>query len=91
MEIESDKIEETYDYKIALQFAPFIDPKCKEHLEIIKDFAKSINIGYKSIYGGKESLLKTRVRQLLTALDYDKLTDYQAKCVLLIEKDLKSY
>lgn len=39
--------------------------------------------------GIKESELAVRVRQLLSALDYDKLTDFQARCVLLVEQELK--
>jgi hypothetical protein len=36
-----------------------------------------------------QSALAMRIRQLLSALDYDKLSDYQAKCVLLVEQELK--
>jgi hypothetical protein len=42
-------IEETNGYKIAIAFKPFIDPKCTEHMEIVKDMAKSINSGFKNI------------------------------------------
>ena len=36
-------IEETQGYKLAIAFKPFIDPKCTEHMEIVKDMAKAIN------------------------------------------------
>jgi len=39
--------------------------------------------------GIKESNLAARVRQFLSALEYEKLTDFQAKCVLLLEQELK--
>lgn len=34
--------------------------------------------------------LSARVRQLLSALEYDKLTDFQAKLVLLVERELQT-
>ena len=37
----------------------------------------------------KQSNLAARVRQFLSALEYEKLTDFQAKCVLLLEQELK--
>lgn len=40
---EEIKTEETDGYKLAISFKPFIDPKCTEHMEIVKDMAKSIN------------------------------------------------
>ncbi len=30
-------------YKVAISFKPFINPACTEHMEIVKDMAKSIN------------------------------------------------
>lgn len=39
--------------------------------------------------GIKDSDLAARVRQLLSAIDYGELTDFQAKCVLLVERELK--
>jgi len=36
----------------------------------------------------KCSKLAQRVRQFLSALEYEKLTDFQAKCVLLLEREL---
>jgi hypothetical protein len=36
----------------------------------------------------QESDLAIRARQLLSSLEYEKLTDFQAKCVLLLEKEL---
>lgn len=36
----------------------------------------------------KDSNLATRVRQFLSALDYEKLSDFEAKCVLLLQKEL---
>lgn len=79
-------IEQTKGYDLAIAFKPFIDPKCTEHLEIVKDVAKSINrlIETQQI---KNNLLTDRIRQFLSALDYDKLSDFQCKCVLLLEKE----
>jgi hypothetical protein len=34
--------------------------------------------------------LTMRIKQLLSALNYESLTDYQAKIVLLVEKELKA-
>jgi hypothetical protein len=39
--------------------------------------------------GIKNSDLAARARQFLSSLDYDTLTDFQAKCALLLEKELK--
>lgn len=36
-----------------------------------------------------DSELAARVRQFLSALDYGQLTDFQAKCALLLERELK--
>lgn len=33
------------------------------------------------------TLLIARVKQALTALDFDKLTDFQAKCILLLSEE----
>lgn len=41
--IPSVPLEETLGFKIAMTFKPFIDPKCSEHMEIVKDMARSIN------------------------------------------------
>ena len=76
-------IEETKGYKLAMSFKPFIDPKCSEHMEIVKDMAKSINSTFDN------SNLKMRVRQFLSSLDYTSLTDFQAKCALLLENEMK--
>lgn len=81
-------IEETIGYKIAISFKPFIDPKCTEHIEIVKDMANSINSGFISVITSREIVIKKRVRQLLSALVYEKLTDYTSHVVLLLEKDL---
>lgn len=82
-------IEETIGYKIAISFKPFIDPKCTEYIEIVKDMARAINKHVDIAWQGKYTDTSLRVRQLLTSLEYDKLTDYQAKCVLLVEQHLK--
>jgi hypothetical protein len=37
------EIEETTGYKLAIMFKPFINPKCTDHMEIVKGLAKSIN------------------------------------------------
>lgn len=39
--------------------------------------------------GIKQSELAQRVRQFLTSLDYAQLTDFQGKCALLVEQQLK--
>jgi len=38
-----EKLEDTIGFQLAMTFKPFIDPKCTEHMEIVKDMAKSIN------------------------------------------------
>ena len=77
------KLEDTKGYQLAMAFKPFIDPKCSEHMEIVKDMAKSINSTFDN------SNLKMRVRQFLSSLDYNSLTDFQAKCALLLENEMK--
>lgn len=87
---------QTLGEALAITFKPFIDPKCKEHNEIVKDMARAIdrsfNASFKNIVTPLEiennTPLKRRVKQLLSALDYERLTDYQAKIVLLLERDL---
>jgi hypothetical protein len=37
------ELEQTDGYKLAMMFKPFINPKCTEHMEIVKGMAKSIN------------------------------------------------
>jgi len=85
-------LEETKGYQVAMSFKPFIDPKCSEHGEIVKDMAKSINsaIHYVVIENNKNKNLVMRVKQFLSSLDYGKLTDFQAKCALLLEQELKN-
>ena len=39
-------IEDTIGYKVAITFKPFINPKCSEHMEIVKDMARAINSAY---------------------------------------------
>lgn len=39
----TDNIEETLGFEIAIAFKPFIDSKCTEHIEIVKDMARAIN------------------------------------------------
>jgi hypothetical protein len=81
---------------VAISFKPFINPKCTEHDEIVKDFAKSIDGAIRrSLQSNqcedciKATNLKTRVKQLLSSLNYESLNDFQAKCVLLLERELK--
>lgn len=82
------ELENTIGYTLAMGFKPFIDPRCKEHMEIVKDMAKSINTTFKYQINPCDDL-KMRVKQFLTSLDYALLTDFQAKCVLLLEQELK--
>lgn len=81
---------------IAISFRPFINPKCTEHDEIVKDFAKSIDGAIRRSIQSNQcedcinaNNIKARVKQLLTSLNYESLNDFQAKCVLLLEKQLK--
>jgi hypothetical protein len=88
-------LEETKGYQVAMSFKPFIDPRCSEHGEIVKDMAKSINsaIQYaivENIKNANNENLIMRVEQFLSSLDYGKLTDFQAKCALLLEQELKN-
>lgn len=41
--MDNVKIEDTKGYQVAMSFKPFINPKCTEHMEIVKDMARSIN------------------------------------------------
>lgn len=41
--IENESLEDTKGYKLAISFKPFINPKCTEHMEIVKGMAMSIN------------------------------------------------
>lgn len=88
--ITNEELEASYGLKVALTFKPFIDPKCTEHEEIVRDFGKAIDNAILKKNGdiaiAKMEMLIARVKQTLTALDYEKLTDYQAKCVLLLEQ-----
>lgn len=38
-----ENLEATIGFKIAMTFKPFIDKDCIEHMEIVKDMARSIN------------------------------------------------
>lgn len=92
---EEIKIEETIGFQLAMSFKPFIDPNCGEHMEIVKDMAKAINnVCKKSVNQPTEDsadILVLRVKQFLTVLDYDGLTNFQKDCAALLERDLKAF
>ncbi len=46
--IQSDVLESTIGYQLAIAFKPFINPKCSEHMEIVKDMARSINSAFRN-------------------------------------------
>lgn len=93
MNISNEELEQSEGLKVAMTFKPFIDPKCKEHEEIIRGFGKSIDNAIlrkgADITTVKMEILIDRVKQTLTSLDYEKLTAFQAKCVLLLEQAIK--
>jgi len=74
-------------YQTAMSFKPFIDPKCTEHMEIVKDMAKSI----RSVARNNNDLLKARVKQFLSSLDYNSFTDFQKQCAELLESELTTH
>lgn len=88
--ISREEYEKSEGLKVACSFRPFIDPKCSGHDEIIRDMGRAIDSAILRKNGditiAKMEMLIARVKQTLTSLDYEKLTDYQAKCVLLLEK-----
>lgn len=43
MSLEHTDLQKTKGFQIAMSFKPFIDPKCAEHMEIVKDMARTIN------------------------------------------------
>lgn len=61
--------------------------------ETIANIAKSIDRAINDACSDREhNVLPNvihRVKQTLSALDYNKLTDFQAKCVLLLEQYIK--
>ena len=74
--------------RLAMSFRPFLSPG----LESGKDVDEAVmNMGdaIDNQLSIRHSDLKLRIKQLLSTLDYDKLTDYQAKCILLLEKEMK--
>jgi len=74
--------------KIAMSFFPFVSPgvnSIKDAEEVIAQLEKSID----DVILSKNSIILLRVSQLLSSLDYEKLTDFQSKCVLLLELELK--
>lgn len=55
-----------------------------------KDFTDLIEQNRKLKQHILYSDLAVRLRQFLSSIDYSTLTDYQAKCVLLLEQELKT-
>jgi hypothetical protein len=45
---ELSELERSTGYAIAISFKPFIDPKCSDHMEIVRDMARSINRAYRT-------------------------------------------
>lgn len=82
--MSTDQREPTIGEQLAWSFRPFINPKCIEIDEIVKDIAKAID---NQIAKHDKTLLIARVKQTLSALDFDKLTDFQAKCILLLSEE----
>lgn len=94
MKITNEELEASVGLQVAFTFKPFIDPKCTEHEEILRNFGKAIDNAIirnrNAISNEKTENIVARVKQTLTSLDYEKLTDYQAKCVLLLEKAINN-
>ena len=55
-----------------------------------KDYTSLIEENKKLKQHIRNSDLAARVKQFLSALDYGSLTDFQAKCVLLLERELNN-
>lgn len=55
---------ETIGYKTAIAFKPFIDPKCSEHMEIIKDMAKAINNANRVFFNENQPVNKDLIEQV---------------------------
>lgn len=75
---------------LAVSFRPFISPGVKSLKDVdavvvamSKDIDRVINDAKTN------NNIITRINQLLSALDYESLTDFQSKCVLLLERELK--
>lgn len=68
--VERTQGEGTAGYQLAMSFKPFINPACTEHMEIVKDMAKSIN---NVIANENENLLKvlTDIVDRIESLDLD--------------------
>lgn len=89
-----EQIEDTAGYRLAMTFKPFISDRCIEHMEIVKDMARAINSQIKACNPPEtksNEMLIARVRQFLTALNYESLNDFQGKCALLLEQELKTH
>lgn len=90
--ITNEELEASEGLRVALTFKPFINTQCTEHEEIVRDFGKAIDSAIlrkgADITTAKMEMVIARAKQVLTSLDYEKLTDYQAKCVLLLEKTI---
>lgn len=66
------------------QIRPFIGQKCSSPNEVVKAIAKDLD----RLLDEYQEIID-RSKQLLSALDYGELTDYQGKVVLLLEQKLK--
>jgi hypothetical protein len=54
------------------------------------DAVKTLKNGFKGKKGDSDKAeLMLRVKQLLSAIDYEKVSEFQAKCILLVERELK--
>lgn len=42
-ENSKEVLQDSIGFKVAMSFKPFINPKCSEHMEIVKDMARAIN------------------------------------------------
>lgn len=81
--INSSSIIEGFDH--VLEFGHMAVSAMKGNVDFI-ELAEKNRLLRRAI---TESQLASRVKQLLSAIDYDTLTDFQAKCVLLVERELK--
>lgn len=78
----------TKGIELAYTFRPFIThpPQLQKDVdETIVDMGRAIDKLMETT-----PPIEARVRQLLSALEYEKLTDFQAKIVLLLEQELKN-
>lgn len=81
-------------HSLAMSYRPFIhligtDKDVNKVIESLeKSIHKVVDCAIDAAQSNREEII-TRVKQVLSSIDYAKLTDFQAKCVLLLEQSIK--